>query len=54
MRRQLYALSLAGTTLSAVVHSPAHGADNDALIKSAMSAAPAWGGKGRHNRDFRR
>ncbi len=40
MRGQLYALFLAGTALSVIGHGPARGADNDALIKNAMSAAP--------------
>ena len=40
MRGQLYVLLLTGATLSAVGNSPVWAADNDALIKSAMSAAP--------------
>jgi hypothetical protein len=41
MRGQVYALFLAGAALSSVGESSARGAESDALIKSAMSAAPA-------------
>ncbi len=40
MNRHLYTLFLTGAAVAVAGGSPARGADNDALIKSAMSAAP--------------